>query len=372
MKTHLLIFLIALVCPMASYGQEDSLKSQVIEEVKISGKSKKEIAYKSSRYYIMDFHIDTNGTFVLLNRFRKYYLYALDDRMKPKMKKYIPFHPKSVYMDCTGQFYVMSKDSMYQVEKKKGELVFTKKYPITRYQYYYKDCVANNDAGMIFQIHRNSKQETEFYQIDSKDLFTYDLYYVKNKKQNRSIKDSRKELKEEERRLMRKYGRDLASKAPTWREQTQANNPRANQSTEFRHHLNQKQFFEDFVLRPHYNPLFVSNDTTYIFDHVNGLRIRIDKKRKVIDKTVIDYHNEKRWKGEMHLDTKRKKFYSVQQRHGAQIFGLLSLDGKRIVRKTKITRHAYPEKVIVYNGFAYYVYRQFVDDNLNKLFRQKL
>ena len=100
--------------------------------------------------------------------------------------------------------------------------------------------------------------------------------------------------------------------------------------------------------------------------------MRLNKQREVLDKHSVNYHNERHWKGEMQLDSERNIFYTVEEKHGAQIFGRLSLASGEIIWKTKITKHAYPGKVIVYDGYAYYVYRQFVDDNLNKLLRQKI
>ena len=108
------------------------------------------------------------------------------------------------------------------------------------------------------------------------------------------------------------------------------------------------------------------------FDHVNGYMVRLNMNTDILEKQGIDYHNAKKWKGEMHLDKVQEKFYSVEEIHGAQVFGLISKNSRNVIKRTKITKHAYPEKIIVHNGYAYYVYRQNFDDNLNKLFRQKL
>jgi hypothetical protein len=184
--------------------------------------------------------------------------------------------------------------------------------------------------------------------------------------------DTREELLREERQLNRKYDPSVMNRSPTWEDQTQLGQPRKDRHLEIQNYLDRRQFYSEFVIRPFYNGLFVLHDTIVVFDHVNGYMIRLNSKAEVIDKSPIDYHNAKKWKGEMHLDNEQGKFYSVEEIHGAQVFGLVSKGSRNVIKRTKITRHAYPDKVVVYNGYAYYVYRQSFDDNLNKLFRQKL
>jgi hypothetical protein len=355
-----------------SYAQEDSLRSKEFDGVTVSVIRKKEVAYQDSRYYIMDFQVGLNGTFILLNRFRRYFLYELNASMEPVIKMEIMFHPKSLYQDCEGQLYVMSKDSMYQFETQKDSISFIKKYPRSKYELYFKNCLASNSDALLFNTLGNNNQTTQFYQKGKFDWVVKDVYRIEDSSLIRSVRDTREANEDEHDRLAQNYGRNPTNRAPTWEDRTQEGLAQPDAIREIRNHLNRQQFFNDFVIRPYYNPLFVKKDTTYIFDHVNNCLVRLNSAREQLDKVDIYYHEEQKWKGEMHLDMGSELFYTVQEIHGAQIFGLLSMDSVSIQRRTKITKHAYPEKVIIYRGFAYYIYRQNVDDNLNKLFRQRL
>ncbi|MFT5777126.1 MAG: hypothetical protein ACI837_000057 [Crocinitomicaceae bacterium] len=367
-----LIIIIVIFGGSFSYAQDDSLRSKEVDEVVVSVIRKKEVAYKDSRCYIMDFQVGLTGTFILLNRFRRYYLYSLNADMEPEIKMEIMFHPKSLYQDCEGFLYLMSKDSMYQFEKQEDELVIIKRYPRSKYELYFKNCLANNSEALMFKSMGNNNQTTQFYQKGKFDWVLNDVYRIEDSSLIRSVKDTQKEILKEEDRLRRNYARNEQNKAPTWENQTLEGLPQPDMIREVRNHLNRRQFYSEFVVRPYYNPLFVKDDTTYIFDHVNACLVRLDNRRQELDRVEISYHQERKWKGEMHLDAGSQLFYTVQEVHGAQIFGLLSMDSVNIRRRTKITRHAYPEKVIIFKGFAYYIYRQNVDDNLNKLFRQRL
>ena len=354
-----------------AYSQKDSIKVQEIEEVTISAIPRKEIAFKSPRHFIMDFHIDSTGTFLLLKRFKKYYIRTLNYLLQEEFEMELVFHPKSLFMDCMGTLHVLSKNFMYELKKENDKLSLGKRYPI-RYHEYIKDCVATNDQGLIFKIDRYNNQSTEYYQVAHTDSSVFDIYTVENRELKRSMRETQKEIRREEERLRRKYDGSVNQRSQTWEEQTRTRDPRNGAGVEIRAHLDNKRFYNTFILRPYYNPLFVRNDTTYVFDHINGKMIRISEKRNILNTCQIDYQHEKKWKGEMHLDIVRGNFYSIQEKHGAQIFGLIAMDSVNIIRRSKLTRHPYPKKVIVYNGFAYYVYKEYVNDNLNKLFRQRL
>ncbi|MFT5860941.1 MAG: hypothetical protein ACI865_003057 [Flavobacteriaceae bacterium] len=355
-----------------SYSQEDSLRSKDVDEIVIKVIRKKEIAYSDSRHYILDFQVGSTGTYLLLNRFRRYHLYALNNSMQPEIKIEIMFHPKALYQDCAGELYILSKDSMYQFEKQKNELLITNTYPISRYDVFLKNCVATNSEALIFKTLGYNNQSTQFYQKHKYNGMSSEIYRIQDSSTLRSVKETQQDLVNEEKRLLRTYGRNKNYRAPTWEDRTQEGLPQSDAIREIRNHLSRQQFFTDFIIKPYYNPLFVLDDTTYIFDHVNSKMVRLDNHRRELDKVEISYHNERKWKGEMHLDAGSGVFYSVQEVHGAQIFGLLAMDSIEIKKRTKLTKHAYPEKVIVFKGYAYYIYRQYCDDNLNKLFRQRL
>ncbi|GEM_PF-2620624 len=368
---RLLTLLAIFLCVGFSFSQEDTIKSLEFEEITISAIPQKEIAFKSPRHFILDFHIDSTGTFLLLKHFNQYSIQTLDNSFKKTFEMPLFFHPRFLFSDCMGNLYVLSKLFMYQLKIIDGELTIIDKIPANYYDYI-KDCVAVNNKGLIFKILRYNNQSTEYYQEDNTDSLIYDIYTIENRELERSVRETQEELARREESLRRKYDGDVNQRSLTWEEQTRSLNPRSGAGVEIREFMDQKAFFNNFVIQPYYNPLFVYNDTTLVFDHVNGQMVRITEERNIVSKVPISYQNEKKWKGEMHLDDSRGNIYSVEEKHGAQIFGLISMNKGKIIRRSKITRHAFPEKIIVYRGHAYYLYKEYFEDNLNKLFRQKL
>lgn len=348
MKTTLL----ALVCFLTflSFGQ-DSLRSQKIGEVSVSHTMKKEIAFTDSKYFIIDFYIGEKGSFLLLNRFKKYYLYSLDYKMELEDEIELNFKPTSLFEDCLGLVHVMSKDSMYQVEKFDGQVVFYERNSNSLYQKFFKNCIGQNDSIVIFETIVNYGKTQLFYGIRMADQKRFMLYRAEDSLLVKSALD--------EKRLIRAPRRGM----PTLNEDAlKAERQQAQRA----------QFFQQIVSLPEYNPLFVKNDTTYIFDHLKSQLTLMTDTGAVLKSIPIDYHQSRSWNKKVHLDKGRGKFYSVNEKNGAQIFCHLNPETFDVDRSTKVYKHAYPKKIIVFNGFVYYTYKENFDDNLNKLFRQRI
>jgi hypothetical protein len=141
---------------------------------------------------------------------------------------------------------------------------------------------------------------------------------------------------------------------------------------EARNAYDQSSFFFRHVVKPVYNPLFVKNDTTYVFDHVNDKVALLSDTGRYISEIPIDYHLNKYWEHKMLFDDKHQRFYTMEMKGGVQTYCMLSSNRFKVIRRVEIKEHAYPEKVIIYNGYAYYLYKVDLEDNLNKLFRQRL
>lgn len=348
MKTTLL----ALVCLLSflSFAQ-DSLRTQKIIEVSVSHTRKKEIAFKDSKYFIIDFHIGEKGNFILLNRFKKYYLYSLNYKMELEHQIQLEFKPTSLFRDCLGFVHVMSKDSMYQVEKFGHQVVLYERSSISLYLNFFKNCIGQNDSIVIFERTLNYGKTKLFYGVRIAEKNRYMLYRTEDSLLVRSVLD--------EKRLIR---------APRPRMPTVNEDVLKAQ----REHAQRAQFFQQIVSLPDYIPLFVKNDTTYIFDHLKSKLTLMTDTGAVLKSIPIDYHQSKNWNKKVHLDANRGTFYSVEENNGVQVFCHLNAEMFGIEKSTKVDKHSYPKKVIVFNGFVYYTYKEHVNDNLNKLFRQRI
>ncbi len=354
MKNGLMIVL--LIVWGNCFAQEDSIRTLELDEVTFS--YKKEIAYGDREFYITDFYVGDRGRFVLMKRFAKYRLYALDDDMQPIAQLDIPLKPKrlKLFEDCLGFLHLVAPDSLHQIELLNDtNLVIWESNPISVYNRYLVSCVASNQKGMITRRKLNFNQTVAYYQ---------QMTSQKTKKRIYAVEDS-----SERAILARQYAdlEDVGLFEAVHSEEIDSSLLRRARSA-----YQESHFFFRHVVKPTYNPLFVVDDTTYVFDHVNDKVVLLCDTGNYIRDIPIDYHYAKHWEQKVLFDKKQERFYTMQEKGGVQTYCMLSSQKFNVIRKADITEHAYPEKVIIYNGYAYYLYKVDLEDNLNKLFRQRL
>jgi len=340
----------------ASFAQEDSIRTLELDEVTFS--FTKEIAYGDREFFITDFYVGDRGRFVLMKRFSKYRVYALNDDMLPTAQLDIPFKTKRLkfYEDCLGFLHLLAPDSLHQLEVLgEDNLVIWESNPISVYHRYFKNCIASNDEGMITQKRVNFNQTTAYYQQLQSQKTTKRIYTVEDSSERQFLERQYADLKDVG--LLEAVHGDGLDSALVARS---------------RDGVQQSNFFFRHVVKPIYNPLFVVHDTTYIFDHVNDRVVLLCDTGSFIRDIPIDYHYTLNWEEKVLFDQRQERFYTMTEKGGVQTYCMLSSSDFRVIRTADITEHAYPEKVIIYNGYAYYLYKVDLEDNLNKLFRQRM
>ncbi|MFT6244552.1 MAG: hypothetical protein ACJA0U_003497 [Salibacteraceae bacterium] len=336
---------------------QDTLMEQQLDDVQVRLKLEKEIAFSDSKHFILDFHIGKRGIFLLLKQRNNYFAYLLDNDFKVEDRLQLDFKPKELFSDCFGILHILGRDSIYQLENRSKELFIYETNPIDLYDLFLKGCIANNSTHLIFKRLDNFNKTTVYYGIDKTNNERTDLYLIEDPLRIRNIHDTYDSLiikDPGETAIMEEvkgYDLDQTTYYDLIHEYRQA-----------------KYFFDDFSVAPEHHPIIVKKDTTYIFDNLNDLIVVMNDTGYIYRRLPLKSNNSI----EIELDKKQDRLYSVSQEKGVQVYGLLSSDNFEVIRKTKITKHAYPRKAIVYNGYAYYLYKEFMEDNFNKLFRQRI
>lgn len=336
-KQLLLLFLVIISASFVGHSQEDSL-TQDIEEVTISARKKKKIIFKDPKYYIVDFTISDTNAFMLMKNLGKYYIYELDENMQFINKLRVKMNANSLFQDCFGNTHLVTKDSVYFILNDTYGLFLTETRPRKKFMRAMEQCVGNTSDKIILEKKTYFDEFQTFYARDI-DSGYHDVIY--------EINDS-----------------TLVSRA-----QSETNQPQDGIS-EVRV---KKRYRIKYFVKPHkYNPLFVVDDTLYIFNHFEGRMDQLEDEGEIINSLTINHHKKRGWNRLVYSDLTRKQFYAVWVKNGAQHLIGLAMNEEEQNFGSKITKHAYPEKVVIRNGYAYYTYKPNVDANLNVLYRQKL
>ncbi|MCJ8291684.1 MAG: hypothetical protein HRT58_04835 [Crocinitomicaceae bacterium] len=354
-KRLLLLILITFGIQLTGISQIDSTY-QDIEEVFVSSKRKKTIAFEDPKYYIVDFTVSETRTILLMKNFGTYFIYELDEDMNFRHKLRLKVNANSLFYDCFGNTHVVTRDSVYFILNDSFGLFLTEVHPRVRFMSAMKQCAGRTSEKIIFEMRTVTEEYQTFYTVDIDSGYRNIIYQINDSTIAESLRDA----------SILKQMDDLQIGDAQRNKEASVSKKRADKTQ------NSRGLFSRKIKPQKYNPLFVVDDTLYIFNHAEGRIDQMDDKGNLIDSREIDYQFKKGWKNIVYSDKGRKKFYAVWMRNGAQNLIGLALTEDEQDFGVKITKHAYPEKVVVRNGFVYYAYKPNYDANLNKLYRQKL
>lgn len=121
-------------------------------------------------------------------------------------------------------------------------------------------------------------------------------------------------------------------------------------------------------------PLFCSNDTLNIFDHVHHKIHRYTWDCEKVDSSSIGYHQRKKpekWCEKIYRDHTSGSFYTAFQKNGFITLEKIDVRSGDVKKKTYLT-YQYVEKIAVKKGYVYYIYRPFESSQNRFLYKEFL
>lgn len=365
MMKNLILFLILLpAITQFSLAQIDDTTFQDVEEVTVFSENEASIIFEDKRFYIVDFSLSEDRTLMLMRNMRNYFIYQLDDELKFVDKIKIDGDADALYDDCFGNTHLVTKDSVYLILDDDKGIFLSDRNPRTKFMETMEKCVGVTSEKIIFEHLSNMNQFQVFHTVDMQNGEETVIYEVNDTAQAKSLL--------EEGILLRKE----LCEAPNIIMESTTNGGSGEAAHKMQRELNARRermsFFKSHLIRSQYNPMFVVDDTLYFFNYANNRLDRMDQHGNLIDSHTISHHKREGWENKVYSDIVDNRFYGVRA-----IDGILHLN--RLLEPTfeegfssRLSHHAYPKKVIVRDGYAYYTYKPNFDANLNKLYRQKL
>ncbi len=360
-KQLLLLGLFFIGIQPIGFSQVDDSTYQKIDEVIISAEQNKEIIFEDSKYYIVDFVVSETNTLLLMKSFGKYFIYELDEDMQLRDKFRLKMDADFLYEDCFGNTHIVAKDSVYSIMSDSLGLFFTDVHPKREFMNSMSKCVGSTFEKIIFEKRTHYNQNQKFYTVDIDSGHKKVIYQINDSTINRGLTDAEVLIQTDEYYSNHQRMGDI-----------NGNKEMSFLMRRLNENHDRGDFFYSHVTRPKYNPMFVMDDTLYFFNHSEGKIDQLDDRGTIVSTSQIDYHQKEGWQNMVYSDKAKKKFYALRIDKGIQNLIALSFNNDEQEYSTEITQHAYPKKVIVLDGYAYYTYKPNFDANLNKLYRQRL
>lgn len=311
--------------------------------------AKVELVHKDKTLYMYDYEfMDDHLVLVVHDKAeRRSKLVAIDDNDSIIAGTFAQSAPGRLERDCQGTLYAISQEHAMKVEFQNGVLT-TVAYPIEDYNRYVKPCIGYLDQTVYLEKWHNNQFKEFFYQPNGKGPAS-SLHIVLNKERVMQMAEEGFPIDE-----LTKPGdilRNPASDSP---------------AVMFELFFLQKTFFA-----PVYSPLFVLDGHVLVFDHVNGEILKYAFPNLPPQSTPVSYHKEKRWQKEIYADPERGEAYTVFLRNGLTTLKEIDLVSGKLLNEWTVPKQ-FISKIMIRNGVAYFMYKDKIYDDVNRLYRMRL
>ena len=133
-------------------------------------------------------------------------------------------------------------------------------------------------------------------------------------------------------------------------------------------------FTQSIFYKEIYAPLFLKNDTVYLFDFYKDYLRKFDRNGNLLDSTAISMHHHPKktgWCNRVLQDAKTGSIYAIFDKGGYAVIRAVNLDDGTLGVSIRLD-FRYVEKLIVHDNALYYTYRPFESNQKKFLYRQLL
>ena len=331
------------------------LDNLMLKEFSITA-NKIDTVYGSKRFSVEDFEIISDGQMVVLSYEKtlkkESKILLLDEKQQLIHTHVVPGKSIRLFKDYSGVSYVITKDKVFQIDlllKDRIRLISIDDELFYDYNYRIIDTLGNN---YLYSNFNELYPAIKFYSSNNTDSSTLLIKEVKD--------DFMMELY----RAQYKYvsGRD---KLWAYRKEQKT-------GIDKEIWIGASVFTNDILYKPIYAPLFVRNNSILLFDHYENYIYEFNSSIEQVDSIPINYHfksKKEKWSQPLIQDEYDKNIYAVFNTGGYYV--LKEIDRQKVNKGFKLSNR-YVEKIKIYNGYVYYVYRPYESLQKKFIYKEKL
>ncbi len=322
-------------------------KATELQEVEIKAHAQ-EAFFKDDHYAVLDYEIDSNMVYLLI--YRQYRSNAelicksiYGDTVAISIPIY--FRPEKLFKDCLGILHVLSHDSGFQVFRQGRQLHLIHPVNLKKFDNVLKNCVAATPEVLFFQKVTDRGLGVEYYGVDRKTLVKRSISQVKDEKKMKMLRRNSKDTQLMGRTIQPDSREDFV----TW------------------------NYVHKILYRPIKTSLYRIGSYTCIFNTPERQVEFYDAAGNYSYKLAlkIDMVKDGRWTSDVKIDEVTGKVYTIFVQNGACSCYEINLNNGTLAKRLSLV-HSYPQKLMVYNDWLYYLYDVKGDPDNKMLFRQKL
>lgn len=333
-----------------------SYKGKTLNSVTVKAPGIPDTVFESKRLSVADFELLKNGQMVLLaypKQLKKGSELLLYDGVEVVNTFSVPGTAEELVRDYRGNPHVLCKDNVYGLYVSNSQIgisTLDKAY----YLKYLAPIVDTNYSKMFFSNFSKDYPAFDYFAFDQ-----FDSTYSK-------IIEIEDELMME---LYRSEYKWVDVRTKLW-----AKNKEYETGIDAEIWVGANYFTQSLYYKELYAPMFVKNDTVFVFDYYKDKLFKFDAAGNRLDSVAIYHHYQPKttgWKKQLIQDQTTGEVYAVFDIAGFTYLGLVNLQTGEIKEKVKL-EFRYIDKIAIQDNFVYYIYRPFESTQKKFLYKERL
>jgi hypothetical protein len=333
-----------------------SYKGKTLNSVTVKAPGIPDTVFESKRLSVADFELLKNGQMVLLaypKQLKKGSELLLYNGVEVVNTFSVPGIAEELVRDYRGNPHVLCKDNVYGLYVSNSQIgisTLDKAY----YLKYLAPIVDTNYSKMFFSNFSKDYPAFDYYAFDQ-----FDSTYSK-------IIEIEDELMME---LYRSEYKWVDVRTKLW-----AKNKEYETGIDAEIWVGANYFTQSLYYKELYAPMFVKNDTVFVFDYYKDKLFKFDAAGNRLDSVAIYHHYQPKttgWKKQLIQDQATGEVYAVFDIAGFTYLGLVNLQTGEIKEKVKL-EFRYIDKIAIQDNFVYYIYRPFESTQKKFLYKERL
>jgi hypothetical protein len=333
-----------------------SYKGKTLNSVTVKAPGIPDTVFESKRLSVADFELLKNGQMVLLaypKQLKKGSELLLYNGVEVVNTFSVPGIAEELVRDYRGNPHVLCKDNVYGLYVSNSQIgisTLDKAY----YLKYLAPIVDTNYSKMFFSNFSKDYPAFDYFAFDQ-----FDSTYSK-------IIEIEDELMME---LYRSEYKWVDVRTKLW-----AKNKEYETGIDAEIWVGANYFTQSLYYKELYAPMFVKNDTVFVFDYYKDKLFKFDAAGNRLDSVAIYHHYQPKttgWKKQLIQDQTTGEVYAVFDIAGFTYLGLVNLQTGEIKEKVKL-EFRYIDKIAIQDNFVYYIYRPFESTQKKFLYKERL
>lgn len=350
MKLLLALFSICLFTQISFAQLEQDLPA-----VQVNG-AKVQLAYNHPEITVLDFDFHPKGLLLLLRDRNSYHLRLTDELSQTIFNLPIPKKPHELFTDCFGNKHIIYADSVYQIAYLDQELVLyppisiflfndkLAKYAIaSEGDLYWQEFQDYNQSVAYLKQSKRSNQEPILLHETKDSILVNSVteFNIKTAQIGASVKNPMGEINIAELQMGREF-------------------------------FDRTNFQENALNREIYCPLFLVEDSIYIFDHCGNQALVYNSFGDLQRSFPIVYHLPESWDKTLILDYDTHLLYGQFIMNGTIQLQQINRTNGKVEKKYRLEEQKFFEEIKIRDGWAYFLYNERQDMSLPNVYRQRL